>query len=62
MAKNKKNSGIYQQDAILGRFRADARKPQQVNAIVAFALKQGEKRKAYLEERAKNEKPRLVIP
>ncbi len=50
MAKNKKNSGIYQQDAILGRFRADARKPQQVNAIVAFALKQGEKRKAYLEK------------
>ena len=62
MAKNKKNSGIYQQDAIIGRFRVDARKPQQVNAIVAFALKQGEKRKAYLEERAKNEKPRLVIP
>jgi len=61
MAKNKKNSGIYQQDAIIGRFRADARKPQQVNAIVAYALKQGKKNQAYLEERAKNQKPRLVI-
>ena len=34
----KKNSGKFQQDAIVGRFTIDARKPQEVNAIVKVAI------------------------
>lgn len=61
MAKSNKNSGIYQQDAILGRFRADARNPQQVSLVVAQALEAGKRRQAYLEERAKTQIPRFVL-
>ena len=60
MAKGSRNSGFYKQDAILGKFSADARKPHRVNAIVEQALEQGRRRKAYLEERAKTQVPRFV--
>ena len=42
MAKGTKNSGFYKQDAVIGRFTADARKPQEVNAIVRQAMEQAE--------------------
>jgi hypothetical protein len=45
----KKNSGKFQQDAIVGRFTIDARKPQEVNAIVKAALAQGERNRIYRE-------------
>ena len=61
MAKSNKNSGIYQQDAILGRFRADARNPQQISLVVAQALEAGKKNRAYLQERAKTQIPRFVL-
>ena len=61
MAKSNKNSGFYKQDAVLGRFRVEATRPQQVSSIVAQALKNGERRKAYLEERAKTQVPRFVL-
>ena len=61
MAKSNKNSGFYKQDAVLGRFRVDANRPQQVNAVVAQALEAGKKRQAYLEERAKTQVPRFVL-
>ena len=47
----KKNSGKFQQDAIVGRFTIDARKPQEVNAIVKAGLAQGERNRKYREER-----------
>ena len=56
----KKNSGFYKQDAVMGKMSADARKPHQVNAIVAQALEQGKRNRAYLEERKKNQVPRFV--
>jgi hypothetical protein len=61
MGKNNKNSGIYQQDAILARFRADARKPQQISLVVAQALESGKKNRAYLEARAKTQIPRFIL-
>jgi hypothetical protein len=49
MAKGK-NSGKFQQDAIIGRFTADARKPQQVNAVVKQAMAQAERNRIYRAE------------
>jgi hypothetical protein len=46
----KKNSGKFQQDAVMARLSADARKPQQVNAIVKAALAQGERNRIYRAE------------
>ena len=60
MAIGKKNSGFFKQDAVMGKLSADARKPYKVNAIVEQALESGRRRKAYLEERAKNHVPRFV--
>lgn len=60
MAIGKRNSGFFKQDAVMGKLNADARKPYKVNAVVAQALEQGKRRKAYLEERAKNHVPRFV--
>jgi len=60
MAIGKKNSGKFQQDAIIGRFMADARKPQELNAIVKAAMSQAEKDRIYREERAKTQIPRFV--
>ena len=39
----KKNSGKFQQDAVVSRFAIDARKPQELNAVVKAAMEQGEK-------------------
>jgi len=44
----------------MGKLSADARKPYKVNAVVAQALEQGKRNKAYREERAKNHVPRFV--
>ncbi len=60
MAKGTKNSGFYKQDAIIGRFTADARKPQELNAIVRAGMAEAARQKAYREERAKLEIPRIV--
>ena len=60
MAIGKKNSGFFKQDAVMGKLSADARKRYKVNAIVEQALESGRRRKAYLEERAKNHVPRFV--
>jgi hypothetical protein len=49
MAKGR-NSGKFQQDAIIGRFTADARKPQQVNAVVKQAMAQAERNAIYRAE------------
>jgi hypothetical protein len=60
MAIGKRNSGFFKQDAVMSKLSADAKKPHRVNAIVEQALEQGRRRKAYLEERAKNHVPRFV--
>jgi hypothetical protein len=49
MAKGR-NSGKFQQDSIIGRFTADARKPQQVNAVVKQAMAQAERNAIYRAE------------
>ena len=50
MAKGKRNSGKFQQDAVVGRFAIDARKPQELNAIVKAGMAQAERNKAYRAE------------
>lgn len=62
MAKGTKNSGKFQQDAVVGRFMADARKPQELNAIVKAALAAGERNRIYREEQARKAalNPRIV--
>ena len=62
MAKGTKNSGKFQQDAVIGRFTADARKPQEMNAIVKAALAAGERNRIYREEQARKAalNPRIV--
>ena len=57
-----KNSGKFQQDAIIGRFTADARKPQELNSIVKAAMAAGERNRIYrAEQEAKAaSKPRIV--
>jgi hypothetical protein len=62
MAKGTKNSGKFQQDAVVGRFTADARKPQELNAIVKAALAAGERNRIYREEQARKAalNPRIV--
>ena len=47
MVIGKKNSGKFQQDAVVGRFAIDARKPQQVSAVVKAAMAQGERNAIY---------------
>ena len=60
MAKGTKTSGKFQQDAVVGRFMADARKPQELNAIVKAAMAQAERNRIYRESRAALEKPRFI--
>jgi hypothetical protein len=58
----KKNSGKFKQDAIVGRFMADARKPQEVNAIVKAAMAQAERNRIYRAEQEAKAKlnPRFI--
>jgi hypothetical protein len=60
MAKGTKNSGKFQQDAVIGRFTADARKPQEMNAIVKAAQAQAERNRLYREAQAAKQTPRIV--
>jgi len=62
MAVGKKNSGKFQQDAVVGRFAADARKPQELNAIVKAAMAQAERNRIYRAEQEAKAKlnPRFV--
>ena len=62
MAIGKKNSGKFKQDAIIGRFAADARKPQEVNAVVKAAMLQAERNAIYRAEQEAKAKlnPRFV--
>mgnify|MGYP006950437468 CR=1 FL=1 len=64
MASVKKNSAFYQQDAVMGRLSAEARKPQALNAIVRAAMEQGEANRIYLAKReaeAKLNPPRIYF-
>jgi len=47
MASVKKNSAFFQQDACMGKLSADARKPQELNAIVKAAMAQAEANRVY---------------
>ena len=62
MAKGTKNSGKFQQDAVIGRFTADARRPQELNAIVKAAMAAGERNRIYRAEQEAKAKlnPRFV--
>lgn len=62
MAIGKKNSGKFQQDAIVGRFMADAKRPQEVNAVVKAAMAQAERNAIYRAEQEAKAKlnPRFV--
>jgi hypothetical protein len=62
MAIGKKNSGKFQQDAVVGRFFADARKPQELNAVVKAAMAQAERNRIYRAEQEAKAKlnPRFV--
>ena len=60
MAIGKKNSGFYKQDAVISRFTADARKPQELNAAVKNAMAQAERNRIYREARVALEKPRFI--
>jgi hypothetical protein len=62
MASVKKNSAFYQQGAVMGKLSADARKPQELNAIVKAAMAQAEANKAYRAAQEAKEKlnPRFV--
>ena len=62
MAIGKKNSGKFQQDAVVGRFMADARKPQELNAIVRQAMEQAERNRIYRAEQEAKAKlnPRFI--
>jgi hypothetical protein len=62
MAKGKKNSGKFQQDALMSKMSADAKKPQEVNAIVKAAMAQGERNRIYRAEQEAKAKlnPRFI--
>ena len=60
MANIKKNSAFFQQDACMGKLSADARKPQELNAIVRAGMREAERQRIYREARAKLEIPRIV--
>jgi hypothetical protein len=60
MAIGKKNSGFFKQDAVIGRFTADARKPQELNAAVRQAMAQAERNRVYREAQLTNQKPRFI--
>jgi hypothetical protein len=58
----KKNSGKFKEDAIVGRFMADAKRPQEVNAVVKAAMAQAERNRIYRAEQEAKAKlnPRFV--
>ena len=62
MAIGKKNSGKFQQDAVVGQFARDARRPQALNAIVKAAMAAGERNRIYRAEQEAKAKlnPRFV--
>jgi len=62
MAIGKKNSGKFQQDAVVGQFARDARRPQALNAIVKAAMASAERNRIYREEQEAKAKlnPRFV--
>jgi hypothetical protein len=62
MAKGKKNSGKFQQDALMSKMSADAKKPQEVNAIVRQAMEQAERNRIYRAEQEAKAKlnPRFI--
>ena len=62
MAIGKKNSGKFQQDAVMARMSIDARKPQHVNAVVKAAMAQGELNRIYRAEQEAKAKlnPRFI--
>ena len=60
MANIKKNSAFFQQDACMGKLSADARKPQELNAIVRAGMREAERQRIYREARALLETPRIL--
>lgn len=61
MAKGKRNSGIFRQDAVMGKMMADARKPQEMNAIVKQAMEQAERNKIYRAEQEAKAKQNPMV-
>ena len=59
MASVKKNSAFYQQGAVISKLTADARKPQELNAVVKAAMKQAERNAIY---RAEQEAKAILNP
>jgi hypothetical protein len=60
MANIKKNSAFFQQDACMGKLSADARKPQELNAIVRAGMREAERQRIYREARALLETPHIL--
>jgi hypothetical protein len=60
MANIKKNSAFFQQDACMGKLSADARKPQELNAIVKAGMREAERQRIYREARALLETPHIL--
>ena len=62
MAIGKKNSGKFQQDAVVGKFFSDARKPVTIIPIVKAAMAQGDRNRIYRAEQEAKAKlnPRFV--
>jgi hypothetical protein len=58
----KKNSGKFQQDAVVGQFARDARRAREISPIVKAALAAGERNKIYRAEQEAKAKlnPRFV--
>jgi hypothetical protein len=62
MASVKKNSAFFQQGAVISKLSADARKPQELNAVVKAAMLQAERNGVYRAEQEAKAKlnPRFV--
>jgi hypothetical protein len=60
MANIKKNSAFFQQNACMGKLSADARKPQELNAIVKAGMREAERQRIYREARALLETPHIL--
>jgi hypothetical protein len=60
--KGTKNSGKFQQDAVIGQFSRDARRAREISPIVKAALAAGERNRIYRAEQEAKAKlnPRFV--
>ena len=64
MASVKKNSAFYQQDAVMGKLSAEAKRPRELSSVVRDALENGEANRIYRAKReaeAKLNPPRIYF-